>query len=123
MKKQHLVVIGTVLGLIAIIALYEFHLALKNAESRSWMQIDGQVTQAIWEPKVYRVTYVYSVNGETFSSSRVSFVRIGSEKTSEKYSQGDKVVVFVNPNDHSQAVLEPVSKIPLSHYGPVVFLY
>jgi hypothetical protein len=56
------------------------------------------------------ITYQYQVQGRTFSAKRVSIGEdLGNfrvEETIQKYPEGARVMVFYNPTNHGEAVLE-----------------
>lgn len=122
MRTTNIVVVCIAAILIVAISIYELWLFTKNENAKSWVRVEGQIVQAIWEPKNYRVTYEYVFNGQNFSSSKVSYIRIGSEIKEKRYKQGEMVNVYVNPANHSESVLQPIRSIPLTHYSSTLFV-
>lgn len=77
--------------------------------SASWPAVEGIVLSQLEEEKA-RVRYVYSIGGRSYESTRervflAGFFRIAARE----YRPGESVTVYVNPQDHSYAVLEPSS--------------
>lgn len=59
-----------------------------------------------------KLLYEYKVNGNTYTSDRIHFVRIYSNMSSARrrlseYPVGKQVLVYYNPHDPSKAALEP----------------
>jgi hypothetical protein len=70
----------------------------------------GEALQTSYKAKV---KYQYSVEGEKYTSKRVFYggymhtnLPYGPKRTLKKYLKGDKVVVYYNPANHRQSVLE-----------------
>ena len=97
--------------------------------SRGWPSVTGRVTAAQVERTVSRttgtsrqyryratVTYDYVLDGESFSSDRVSFLTdyydsaAEPRETVKRYAPGTDVAVYYKPGHPSEAVLE-------SNYG------
>ena len=85
----------------------------KAKASLTWASVPGQVlfsgmiTDGSEPDKLYpSVTFNYSVNGQTFQSSRVNFNGVKSKKWLTKYPKGSRVAVFFDPAKPSEAVLE-----------------
>ncbi len=59
----------------------------------------------------FKIKYEYEVNGNKYTSSTISPVRsAGDSETFKKISVGDKVAVFVNPNNPNEAYIRPSKK-------------
>lgn len=59
-----------------------------------------------------KILYEYKVNGNTYTSNRIHFVRTFSSMSSasrrlSEYPVGKQVLVYYNPHEASKAVLEP----------------
>jgi hypothetical protein len=85
----------------------------KAKASLTWTSVpgnvvfSGMVTDGSDPDKFYpSVTYNYTVNGQTFQSSRVGFNGVKSKKMLAKYPKGSCVEVFFDPSKPSTAVLE-----------------
>ena len=85
----------------------------KAKASLTWTSVPGEVlfsgmiTDGSEPDKLYpAVTFKYSVNGQTFKSSRVNFNGVKSKKWLTKYPKGSRVAVFFDPSKPAEAVLE-----------------
>jgi hypothetical protein len=84
--------------------------------SLQWLSVPGTVVFSQWvnyatagEPpsSAPEVKYTYVVNGQTWQSSRVKFGGVARQKILDKYPNGNPVQVFFDPQQPSNAVLEP----------------
>lgn len=57
--------------------------------------------------RVPLVLYTYCVNGTTFRGSRVGVEVADAESTVARYPAGSAVVVYYDPRDPSESILEP----------------
>jgi hypothetical protein len=75
--------------------------------SVSWPAVDGIVLSQLEEEHA-KVRYVYSIDGRSYESTRerVFLSRFLNSGRGE-YRPGESVTVFVNPQDHTYAVLKP----------------
>lgn len=109
-------------------------------QAKRWMRVKGVVEDAqvekYREPAVYvfieylrpHVRYEYEVNGTKYRGSRVTFekrneiVPVGGEDIYwAKWKPGEKVEVYVNPEDPAEAVLMPQLRPSCkSHYRSLV---
>jgi hypothetical protein len=82
-------------------------------ESASWPQVPGTIVQTVVNKHDVRtVIYQYAASGRYFRSSRAVFGSVDSgtaNRIAGRYSPGQTVSVFVNPDDPSVAVLHPGS--------------
>ena len=85
-------------------------------ESLSWRTVDGVIDdvriaeQTSETPRELLVTYRYAIGGKDFRSNRISFGAISHAEQARRetlYKRGDKVVVYVNPDDPTVSVLQP----------------
>lgn len=116
------------LGLAALVAV--FAISIKQRETIRWLFFDSstyhQTSGVITESRIYHtgvrggwsfsITYEYVVDGEKYDSDRVHFGYQASSDISyaqgfvNKYPVGETVSVYYDPDDLSQAVLEPEIK-------------
>jgi hypothetical protein len=83
--------------------------------SQTWPAVVGQVQESQADSygrgQILRVHYEFMVNGVVYSSSRFRFSRKNGPSPGEApwkdYAPGKSVMVFYNPDDPSQCVLEP----------------
>jgi len=72
----------------------------------------------------FTLRYTYEIDGVQRESSRIRLLwstywfRYSAKRLCKKYSKGNEVAVYVNPKDHSEAVLEPVMQ-----YCYLIFLF
>jgi hypothetical protein len=90
-------------------------------DSKQWLSIDGQITNATIHrslsrgmPYYLKVAYTYFLFGRTYVGGRTVFgssARYSSRKEAEaamqKYQPGQRVTVYYNPKNHAKTVLEP----------------
>jgi len=81
----------------------------------SWAKVPGNITQARiaaptqpGKPRRKLFAYEYQVDDKTYSSERYSFENVGGDRSVgiQRYSPGDRVTVYYNPQNPSIAVLE-----------------
>lgn len=67
----------------------------------------------------YAFEYEYVVDGETYQSSRYSAAQIGNSEIQgvERHSAGERITVFVNPDNPKQAVVVQKRPIPFVYLG------
>lgn len=112
-------------ALAAILGLQAYHQYRRAVIASRWPTVPGRVTSAelLEGPVLGRVrrttshraavSYVYEVAGKQWTSSRVFFgdeafiAGRGPERRADRYETGGAVQVYYNPEDPSQAVLEP----------------
>lgn len=75
--------------------------------SVSWPAVDGIVLSQLDEARA-RVRYVYSIDGRSYESTRERvFLASFLSSSPQEYRPGESVTVFVNPQDHAYAILQP----------------
>ncbi len=94
---------------------------LRSTQSKSWPATEGYVEESFvdedWDSDgtMYKamVKYTYVVDGKEYRSSQVSFGSYSSSNKSphhkivNRYPEGESVLVYYNPRDIHEAVLEP----------------
>ncbi|MBI9050111.1 MAG: DUF3592 domain-containing protein [Anaerolineaceae bacterium] len=122
---------GTVFGLLfagtGLFLLIRGLLQFRSSKaSRDWPTIEGQVTQAMVDMSIDRdedgsssrkyaplVIYTYAILGREYTSDQVAFGskwRYTSRAKAEsklRYQSGEQVIVYYNPENPTQTVLEP----------------
>ena len=92
-------------------------LAMSDLDTNDWTPVDGVVTNSSVSSQeggsVYclSVKYEYTIDGTTYQGDKVSYSSDGtcdssSKNSDEDYPEGKEITVYVNPSDHSEAVLE-----------------
>ncbi|WDI30598.1 DUF3592 domain-containing protein [Hyphococcus flavus] len=86
---------------------YFVHDYARARASVSWPAVDGIVLSQL-DDEHAKVRYVYSIGGRSYEATRerMFLSRLFSEKERD-YRPGEKVTVYVNPQDHGFAVLRP----------------
>lgn len=135
MKKSFTGLFGGLFFLIfgLIILIFAIQTSIVSIESEDWPTAEGIITSSMIDsyeerdtstgdddfPPTYttyyepKITYSYSVNGAEYSSDKISFSRTrfviqsDAQEVIEKYSTGTNVTVYYNPDNPSEAVLEP----------------
>ena len=75
--------------------------------SAAWPVVDGVVLSDL-EGDTARLRYVYLVDGKTYESHRERVFSARFLKSAVRdYAPGETIEVYVNPDDHSFAVLQP----------------
>lgn len=126
---------GTVLlALTALTLLVAIAFAIFGAISRHWPSTEGVVRQSsvvLWdyegEAHVARVTYQYTVGGQSYLGSRISFgyksarySRDAAEALVHRFSAGTPVPIYYLPSRPGISVLIP--GVPKTLLGWLVFL-
>ena len=94
-------------------------LVMSDLDTNDWTPVDGVVTNSSVSSRqsegsmVYclNVEYEYTIDGTTYQGDKVSYSSDGtcdssSKNSDEDYPEGKEITVYVNPSDHSEAVLE-----------------
>lgn len=110
-----IIIVGGLLMFLMGVASYKDSLI-----SHSWPTTFGKVNSAKVIHKVVdqvnhytaTVEYDYTVNNENYIGNKISIGPVGSlpwieEEKIRKYPEGSRVQVYYNPQDHSEAILEP----------------
>ncbi len=101
-----------------------FRQLIKTEESRGWPTITGKIVSS--EIHSYRqlglkrsfmyeakIKYHYFYNGELYTANRVSYgydpsnIRQFAQETVDKYHPNQKVIVYYDPQNPKESVLEP----------------
>jgi hypothetical protein len=108
--------------------------AIKVSVSRRWPQVTGTITRssvqsntdADTDPYAVSIEYHYVVNGVAYTGAQQmgSFIRQSSAQArAERYPVNSRVIVYFDPEQPANAVLEPgYTKVMLAIAGGVVFL-
>jgi hypothetical protein len=104
---------------------YAMRMAAKARQSLSWPSVEGEIAHSavLYQTSTSTTTggtstykadiaYRYKINGANYSSSRISIVDFSStpgraRSIVERYPDQSRVLVYYNPSDPSEAVLEP----------------
>jgi hypothetical protein len=95
-------------------------LVMSDLDTTDWTPVDGVVTNSSVSTRagseggvVYclNVNYEYTIDGTTYQGDKISYTADSScnswsEDSDEDYPEGKEITVYVNPSDHSEAVLE-----------------
>jgi hypothetical protein len=95
-------------------------LVMSDLDTTDWTPVDGVVTNSSVSSRagseggvVYclNVDYEYTIDGTTYQGNKISYSSDGtcdssSKNSDEDYPEGKEITVYVNPSDHSEAVLE-----------------
>ena len=94
-------------------------LVMSDLDTNDWTPVDGVVTNSSVSSHrsegsmVYclNVEYEYTIDGTTYQGDKVSYSSDAScdslsKNSDEDYPEGKEITVYVNPSDHSEAVLE-----------------
>jgi hypothetical protein len=95
-------------------------LVMSDLGTNDWTPVDGVVTNSSVSTRagseggvVYclNVHYEYTIDGTTYQGNKISYssdssCNSWSEDSDEDYPEGKEITVYVNPSDHSEAVLE-----------------
>jgi hypothetical protein len=113
------------IGIGGVIISYAIRMAAKARQSLSWPSVEGEVAHSavLYQTNTSTTTggaatykadivYRYKVNGANFSSSRISIVDFAStsgraQSIVQRYPDQSRVLVYYNPSDPSEAVLDP----------------
>ena len=108
-----------------LLARYALKMTAKAQQSRLWPSTEGEIAHAatLYETSrslsggvsaTYKadIVYRYQVNGKDYSSSTITLLDVSSaagqaQSIVDRYPDKSKVQVFYNPDDPSDAVLEP----------------
>lgn len=114
-----------------LLARYALKMTAKARQSRLWPSTDGEIEHAATLYQTSRspsgglsatykadIAYRYQVNGKDYSSSAITLLDVSStagraQSIVDRYPDKSKVQVFYNPDDPSDAVLEPGSSTGL----------
>ena len=121
MNELRIVVIGLILGELLGLCLF-FYLLMQSYKARNWIQHKGLVIFSniekltnISSPVSYRnkIRYKYAVDSRNYESSNIYFgwhlwhsFPFAAWTIDEKYHVNDEVIIFYNPKNPSQAVIE-----------------
>jgi hypothetical protein len=104
---------------------YAIKMAAKARQSLSWPSIEGEIahsavlyqtntTTSTGGTATYKadIVYRYKVDGANYSSSRISMVDFASttgraQSIVQRYPDKSRVLVYYDPSDPSEALLEP----------------
>lgn len=130
MSKGFLITILIIIGIVVIPALY--FIRKESIESKNWPMTKGKIIEAkldysttatkltfCYEPKI---SYEYNVNGISYTSTDIyigSYHCGGLEKAQSvlnRYPVGKEVMVFYNPGNPLEAVLERRVSYPFVGY-------
>lgn len=88
-----------------------------SVRARHWIPVTGTIIESREIPKsktsskTYpRIRYTYEHGGQTYQSKQVRFGAFGNNEAASvvaKYPQDGNVTIFIDPQDPSEAVLEP----------------
>lgn len=115
-KRRDLVIIVVLFTSVGVGFTYiNVNTILAAAASGSWPYVEGQVTWTQFrhsDSHVYqKVRYRYVVGGREYSSEQISFARAHrparSKQTARRYTEGQSVRVYYNPENPANAVIEP----------------
>ena len=94
-------------------------LVMSDLDTNDWTPVDGVVTNSSVSSHrtdgsmVYclNVDYEYTIDGTTYQGNKVSYssddsCNSWSKNSDEDYPKGEEITVYVNPSDHSEAVLD-----------------
>jgi hypothetical protein len=105
----------------AIVLMWGISSSQSAFKSQGWPSVSGWVTDARISSSTSskgsttfsaKITYTYTLNGQVYKSSRVSFGDVSTSNSGDaqrivsRYSTGTTVSVYYNPVDPSQTVLE-----------------
>ena len=125
-------IVGLLVLLVAIAAVVGAgYLYLKSRRTQNWPAVEGVITKSGTRSQygpndsgapttIADVRYQYTVNGMTYRNDTISHAQYGTNKPSHavkearKYPAGRKVMVYYNPEDPHDAVLE--------HKTPWIFI-
>ncbi len=105
----------------AIISVYGWHILQDAQASQNWPSIRGEIVASMVtenksdEGTTYYadVTFEYVVNNQRYSADQVNFGQLSSFKRQhaqdivDRYQEGDRILVYYNPEMRETAVLEP----------------
>lgn len=139
-----MIVIGIIFVIVGIgvifLGMNEVETARKKAAAGDWPRISGVVlkadvrkvrdagpnTEKNWEPDV---SYSYEVDGRQYIGDTYTFTslsnqgrsKVGARKLIEKYKEGGKIMVRVDPADPNSSVIVVHKQIPFTSYILPVF--
>lgn len=132
-------VVALIAGLVLIV--FTGYSAYKSTAAQSWPRTSGTITESrtsrYMTSSSYsrrtrykrrpKLRYKYHVGGKKYENGRITFttlnllnlqfgdVKTGFYKTLEQYPKGKSIVVYYNPENPQDAVVEP--KLTMSFYG------
>ena len=120
-RTKHLRRIGIVLLVMGLIILLgAVKLFFQSSASSRWSSELGVVTVSETTTGNALLVYSYTVHGVRYENNRRSFFSEGAiespdyaEEVVQQYPVGKEVTVYYNPDDPSDAVLEPGSVVPI----------
>jgi hypothetical protein len=89
--------------------------ALKNMEAKSWQKtvctvINSNIKAGYKGSYDVNIIYTYDIGGVKYTGNRYNitgdFIRETAKAVSERYPEGTKTFCYVNPKNHSEAVIE-----------------
>ena len=107
--KLLLIVFPLVMGMFFVVFGIRNHTLGKQSES--WPSVQGNLageSTSSRKKKRIHISYEYRVNGINYKSSRVNFQgdKASKKQIRSQYNVGDSLVVFYNPADPEQSVLQ-----------------
>ncbi|MEM9954848.1 MAG: DUF3592 domain-containing protein [Chloroflexota bacterium] len=109
-------------GVVGLLILSQFgRQAISYLSSTNWQQVPATITssetETIWETSGERfagnIVYTYEYDGETYQGDQLNFfgnVYFGNQEDAQQvvqpYSVNMSVLIYVNPNNPEQAVLD-----------------
>ena len=115
------VVFVLILTLLSVLAssLIAYFLKIKTSMNIHKMVVEAEIVDMIRNPNLEKEVYIplliYAVNEEEFEFNYVP-------SQFEKYSIGDKITAYINPNDYYDVYIPPVKKAIIKNVVGIVFI-
>jgi hypothetical protein len=111
LKKAAVFAVPAVLVIVGLAFLVNFNLAVQSAaRSNGWNQARGTIESVAEKaPELLKVTVRYDVAGHEYRSDRVTLGTLRKEDVPprlQRYQVGRTVLIYVNPQNPAEAVLE-----------------
>lgn len=111
-QKKHLVIFLFIFG--SVLTLAGLKLIHNARESLYWPKTEGVITQSFMDWDRHRqqyanIRYSFIVNGEKITGFQISAkdTNISDEELLKKYPVGKKVIVYYDPENPENSLLEP----------------